>query len=168
MTGSNGWTGRGGARSWDTSIKERDYDIETQETTVVAKMNLVRSSLLYFGIVFCAGFLLGPFRTLWVAPKVGERTAEVLEMPLMLAVSAAAARWIVRRFQVPIRDRLCLGFLALFFMLIAEFALLRRLRCLTIAEYVATRDPVSGAAYYCSLVLFALFPALLNRRHTTD
>jgi hypothetical protein len=129
-------------------------------------MTLVKCSILYFAIVFCAGFVLGPIRILWVVPKVGEHAAELLEMPFMLAVSAAAARWIVRRFSMPPRDRLAMGFLALAFMLLAEFALVLRLRNLTPAEYLAARDPVAGVAYYLSLVLFALFPFLLSKGKT--
>ena len=48
-------------------------------------------------------------------------------------------------------------------MLAFEFGFVRRLRGLTIAEYFATRDPVSGTVYYLSLALFALFPLLLRR-----
>ncbi len=129
---------------------------------------LMKCSAVYFAIVFGAGFALGPIRILVLAPKIGERTAELLEMPVMLAVSAATAHWVLRRFPVPARTglRLALGFLALLFMLLAEFALVVRLRNITIEQYFATRDPISGAAYYLSLLLFALFPSLLDRRRT--
>ncbi len=128
-------------------------------------MSLMKCSAVYFAIVFGVGFLLGPIRILVLAPKVGERTAELLEMPVMLAVSAATAHWVLRRFPVPARTglRLALGFLALLFMLLAEFALVMRLRNITIEQYFATRDPVSGTAYYLSLLLFALFPSLMDR-----
>ena len=48
------------------------------------------SSLLaaasYFLLVFLAGFGLGVVRTLWVVPALGERWAELIEIPLMLGV----------------------------------------------------------------------------------
>jgi hypothetical protein len=49
-------------------------------------------------------------------------------------------------------------------MLVAEFALVLRLRGLSISEYLATRDLVSGTVYYVMLVVFALMPLLLARR----
>jgi hypothetical protein len=49
-------------------------------------------------------------------------------------------------------------------MLVLEFGLVLRLRGLTVADYISSRDPVSGAVYYLSLVLFALFPLIVRRR----
>ena len=78
---------------------------------------------LYFGLVFAAGFVLGTTRTLWVAPRVGTRTAELMEMPIMLAVTIVAARWTVLRMSVPMMwsARLEMGCIALVLMLVAEF-----------------------------------------------
>jgi hypothetical protein len=39
-----------------------------------------------------------------------------------------------------------------------------RLRGLTIAEQVATRDPIAGTVYLLSLVVFATAPLLFARR----
>ncbi len=64
-------------------------------------MRLLKSGALYFACVFGAGFALGPLRILWVVPRFGVRTAELMEMPIMLAVIVAAARWAVRRLAVP-------------------------------------------------------------------
>jgi hypothetical protein len=101
-----------------------------------------------------------------VAPGLGDRAAELLEMPVMLAVSALAARWVAARLAVPsaASPRLAMGALALALMLAAEFGLVLQLRGMTVAEYLATRDPVAGAAYYASLLAFALLPWWLGRR----
>jgi hypothetical protein len=40
-------------------------------------MQMVKASVLYFTLVFGAGFVLGTIRTLWVVPRVGARTAEL-------------------------------------------------------------------------------------------
>ena len=129
-------------------------------------MRTVKSGALYFATVFGAGFALGTVRVLLVAPRVGERTTELMEAPVMVAVSFLAARWIVRRFALPPApsQRLAVGLIALVLMLAFEFGFVLQLRGLTIAEYFATRDPVSGTVYYLSLALFALFPLLLRRR----
>jgi hypothetical protein len=73
-----------------------------------------------------------------------------MEMPIMLAVTIVAARWTVLRLSVPMMRsaRLEMGCMALVLMLIAEFGFVLWIRGLSIKEYFATRDPVSGAAYY--------------------
>jgi hypothetical protein len=129
-------------------------------------LTVVTSGALYFALVFGAGFVLGPIRILWAVPRFGTRAAELMEMPIMLAVIVAAARWIVRRSGVPstVASRLGMGCLALGLLLAAEFALVLRLRGMSYADYLADRDPVSGTVYYLVLGVFALMPVLVHRR----
>lgn len=129
-------------------------------------MRILKAGVLYFALVFGVGFVLGPIRILWVAPRLGTRVAELLEAPIMLVVAIVAARWIVRRLAVrPIlSSRLGMGGIALGLMLIAEFTLVLWLRGLSIREYLASRDPVAGAVYYVMLGAFAVMPLLVARR----
>jgi hypothetical protein len=126
----------------------------------------MRAGALYFVLVFAAGFALGTIRTLWFVPLVGTRTAELVEMPIMLAVTIVAARWTVLLLSVPVMwsARLEMGCLALVLMLIAEFGFVLWIRGLSIKQYFATRDPVSGAAYYLLLSVFAIMPLLVAGR----
>jgi len=98
-------------------------------------------------------------------PRVGVRTAELMEAPIMLMVIIAASRWMVRRFPEPSKSpsRLAMGFLALALMLCAEFALAHVLRGISMREYLANRDPVSGTVYYALLVVFAILPAYWSK-----
>jgi len=41
-------------------------------------MRILKAALAYFALVFGAGFMLGPIRILWVAPRLGERMAELM------------------------------------------------------------------------------------------
>jgi hypothetical protein len=66
-------------------------------------MRMLKTALLYFVLVFGAGFVLGPIRILWIAPRLGRRAAELLEAPIMLAISVLAATWIIRWLTVPLR-----------------------------------------------------------------
>jgi hypothetical protein len=129
-------------------------------------MRIVKAGVLYFAIVFGAGFVLGPIRILWAVPRYGTRVAELMETPIMLVVTIVAARWIVRRLALPSTPsiRLGMGFLALGLLLVAEFTLVLWLRGLSISEYLASRDPVSGTVYYVLLGVFALMPVLVARR----
>ena len=51
-------------------------------------MRYLKAAAIYFALVFGAGCVLGPVRILWLVPRVGTRAAELIEMPIMLAVIA--------------------------------------------------------------------------------
>jgi hypothetical protein len=126
-------------------------------------MRILKAAILYFALVFGAGFLLGPIRILWVVPQLGTRIAELIEAPIMLVIVILAARWVVNRCAVPATraNRLALGSVALLLLLMAEFSLVPWLRHMPIKEYLASRDPVSGAVYYAELGIFAVIPLLI-------
>ena len=128
-------------------------------------MTVLKAGATYFGLVFGVGFLLGVIRTLWVVPHLGERWAELLEAPIMLAVIAVAACWLVPRFELRSRAlQLSTGGLALGLLLVAESTLVLGLRGMTLAEYIDSRDPVSGGVYLASLAVFAVAPLIAARR----
>lgn len=129
-------------------------------------MRILKTGVFYFAIVFGAGFVLGTIRTLWIVPRVGTRMAELAEAPVMLVLSVFAAGWVVRMLAVPPNwsVRLGMGCIALGLMLLAEFTLVLWLRGMSLREYLADRDPVSGTVYYALLGLFALMPLLIARR----
>ena len=127
---------------------------------------ILKAGALYFALVFAAGCVLGPFRILWAVPRFGERMGELMETPIMLVVIILAARWIARRvIASPAPSTLLgVGCVALGFLLVAEFTAVLWLRGLTIGEYFASRDPVSGAVYIVMLGVFAVMPLLAARR----
>ena len=129
-------------------------------------MQILKAGALYFALVFGAGFVLGTLRVLWIVPCLGTRTAELLEAPIMFVVTVLAARWVVRRLSLSPAPatRLAVGFLALSFLLVAEFTLVLWLRGLTLRGYFASRDPLSGTVYFLLLAIFALMPLLVARR----
>jgi len=92
--------------------------------------------------------------------------AELMETPIMFVVTMVAAWWIVRRLAVPLTPsrRLGMGCIALGLLLVAEFTLVLWLRGLSIREYLASRDPVSGTVYYVMLGVVAIMPLLVARR----
>ena len=128
-------------------------------------MQTLIAGVLYFAVVFGAGFVLGPIRMTWLVPRLGTRAAELIEMPIMLAVIIFAARWIVRRPGLPPTPakRLGVGIVALALLVIAEFTLVLWLRGLTIHEYIASRDPVAGTVYIVMLGTLAMMPLLFTR-----
>jgi hypothetical protein len=127
-------------------------------------MDILKAGVLYFAIVFGAGFVLGPIRILWVVPRFGTRIAELTEAPFMLVVTILAARGVVRYLSVPwiLSGRLGMGFIGLGLMLVAEFTFVLWIRGISIREYLKTRDRVSGLVYYILLVVFAVMPAMVG------
>jgi hypothetical protein len=121
----------------------------------------MKPAAIYFALVFGAGFMLGPIRQLWLVPRVGVRAAELMEIPVMLLAVFYAARFIHRRF--PGAQPVLTGVAALVFLLAAEIALGMILTGAPLAEVLLDRDPVSGAAYYAALGIFAAMPWWLKR-----
>lgn len=125
-------------------------------------LTILKGAATYFALVFGVGFVLGAIRILFIVPRFGPRLAELMEAPVMLAVTVFAARWVVRKFHPG--HTVTLGMLALGLMIAFEFTLVLWLRGLTLTEYFRARDPVSGVVYYLTLVLFAFMPFLIARR----
>ena len=129
-------------------------------------MKRLQAAGLYFLLVFSAGFMLGTVRVLFIVPAIGERAAELLEMPLMLLVVAMAARFIVGKFAGSIHGTpqwLQVGAIAFACMLTADVGVGVSLRGMTVWQALVERDPVSGTAYYLALAFLALAPSLFAR-----
>jgi hypothetical protein len=105
--------------------------------------NAIRAGVLYFGLVFGAGFVLGALRVTVTAPQLGELPAVLLELPVMLAISWWACGMLVRRCRVPHRvpDRLAMGLVAFALVMAAEFA---------VSVWVFGRPPATYLAQYRS------------------
>jgi hypothetical protein len=125
----------------------------------------LRAGLHYFAIVFGVGFVLGMIRVPFLVPRLGERWSELIEMPFMGAAIFFAAGHVLTRHpsvRTP-RHSLETGAAALVLLLFAELALAVILSGRNLAEYIASRDPVSGTVYLGMLILFALMPRLRLR-----
>ena len=101
---------------------------------------------------------------MWVVPRVGTRMAELMEIPIMLVVTIVTVWLLVLRLAVPFHALCSIGngVHRARILLVAEFGLVLWLRGLSIREYLATRDPVSGTVYYGMLAGFALMPLRQN------
>ncbi len=122
----------------------------------------MKSGLVYFSIVFGAGFVLGTLRVLVPVPRFGERYAELMELPVMIAVSYIAARLAVRWFAIRTAGAaIATGLFALGLLVVFEATLVLGLRGLTFAEILESRDPISFWAYVVSLIVFAVMPVIL-------
>jgi hypothetical protein len=134
--------------------------VAVSETIPVKGHRIAKAAGIYFALVFGAGFVLGTIRVLWLVPAVGTRTAELFEMPVMLAIVILSARWVTQQFQVPptASSRLGMGGVALAMVLALDFTVILWIRGLSFGQYVDAFDPVAGTAYFVMLGLFALMP----------
>jgi hypothetical protein len=122
----------------------------------------LKPSLAYAAIVFGVGFVLGSIRVFLVVPRIGVRGAELLEAPLMIFASFLSARFIVWHWRLLDRAHcLVVGILSLAFMLVAEVSFVLA-QGVSIPEYVASRDPISGPVYLLSLGIFTVMPLLVS------
>ncbi len=123
------------------------------------------AAALYFGIVFGVGFLLGSVRVPFLVPRLGERVAELAEMPLMFVAIYLAAGHVVRKYGASVAPLgwVLVGAISLAFLVAAEVLLAVVLAGRGIVEYIASRDPVSGSVYLGMLVVFAAMPWLRRR-----
>ncbi len=130
-------------------------------------LNILKAAVVYFALVFGAGFVLGPIRILFIVPRFGVRLAELMKFPVMLVVIVLTSRWLVRKFQLAAHAWL-VGLLALGLMIAFEFTLVLWLRGLTLSEYFRERDPVAGVVYYLMLLVFAAMPFFMAHKAGFD
>lgn len=128
---------------------------------------IIRAGFLYFAFVLGTGFVLGSFRVPFLVPRLGERWAELAEMPIMAFVIFYSAGYILRRFPEidQVWKSLLVGFLALALSVCAELGLATLLQEQTLVAYIASRDKVSGSVYLVLLLVFALMPWLRLRKN---
>lgn len=127
----------------------------------------IRAGFIYFAMVLGAGFILGMVRVPFLVPRIGERWAELAEMPIMAVVIFFSAGSLLRRFpdiSTPGRS-LVAGFLALLLTVATELALATVLQDRTLAEFIGSRDKTSGSVYIALLIVFAFMPRLRLSRH---
>lgn len=140
-------------------------DDKQQMSNLDSRLRAMKAGVAYFFLVFAAGFAMGAIRVPFLVPRVGERTAELIEMPFMFIVIIFAARFITKRFALPATAfvRLSTGLLALSMLIAAELLLTVAIQDQSLGEFVASRDPVSGAVYLVMLGVYAAMPLIITR-----
>jgi len=120
----------------------------------------MQAGIQYASMVFAVGFLLGSIRVPFLVPRIGQRNAELLEMPLMALVIIRSARHIVHRYTMAGKPllRMLTGLVGLSMLLGVELSVNYFILGQTLRDYFVNRDSVSGPVYFASLGLFALMP----------
>ena len=120
----------------------------------------IKVGILYFAIVFAAGFLLGTFRVFVLLPLTGELVAVALELPIILIISWLVCRRLISRFSIPATasQRLAMGALAFCLLMLAEVGLSVLVFDRSGAEYLAHLQTAPGLLGLAGQIAFALLP----------
>jgi hypothetical protein len=121
--------------------------------------------VVYFAIVFAAGFVFGIVRTQLLIPRIGALPAVMIEAPLILIVSWLVCGRVLARWAVPPLWpwRLLMGVVAFALLIAAEMALARVLNGSSPAQFLASYATAAAKVGLLAQLLFAAVP-LLRRR----
>jgi hypothetical protein len=126
---------------------------------------IVRPAMAYLMVVFCAAFLFGTVRTLWLIPQIGEIAAVLVEVPLVLTLSWWVAGRVLRRWPLPgARARAALGALACAGLMVLELALGRFGFGRSLAAMLAAMVTPAGVIGLAGQVGFGIIPLLRQER----
>jgi hypothetical protein len=131
-------------------------------------MTRMKAPFAYFLLVYLAGFALGTIREFLVTPAVGLTNALLIELPIMAVISYFAARFVLDRTPEAKSpgDRLFVGCTAFILLLIAEEAMTRILRGISIFTLWADFELLAAIANILGLGLFMLMPLFVGRKQT--
>jgi hypothetical protein len=126
---------------------------------------ILKAGAEYFAAVFAAGFVMGTVRTLLIAPRIGEMSAVLAEIPFMLLLSSIACKTVMGRYpQIKTAQAaLATGGLALTLLLIAETLLSMTLGGLSPGEHFALYRKLPAELGLLAQIFFALLPFLYVR-----
>jgi hypothetical protein len=121
-------------------------------------MQTIKAALAYWGAVFALAFVIGALRVTWLAPRIGETGAVLIEVPVILAASWIAARWALSRFAIGSAGQAsAMGALA-FALLMASEALLALLLGSSLWEWLYAMTRIPGAVGLAGQVVFGVMP----------
>lgn len=122
----------------------------------------IKAGTGYFAIVFAAGFLLGTLRVFALAPNIGEASAVLVEIPVILSIAWFASRWLITRSRHldGIMQRLVMGAFAFCLLMFGEVGVSTLGFGRTLAEHFAHYRTASATIGLAGQVAFALFPVI--------
>lgn len=131
-------------------------------------MRAVAAGVVYFVLVYMAGFVLGVGREVVVAPLVGRVAAVLVEAPLMIVAMMVAAVQVTRRLSLPgdAVSRAAMGAVGFGLLTLAEAVLARLLRGLHLEQWLMSFATAEGAIALALFVLFAAMPMLVRDKES--
>ncbi|KAK0623978.1 hypothetical protein B0T14DRAFT_517353 [Immersiella caudata] len=146
----------------------------------IAPTQILRLSILYTLLIFASGFLFALVRIPLLEPHLGQRYAELVEMPFMGIIMWKAAGITATRVRLqhdthtPIEGKIlnlkwegfAVGLLALTWFLLIEGGVYTWMHRNdgggSWMDWVWGRDPVAGAVFFAMLGWFAVLPGIMG------
>ena len=127
-------------------------------------MRAVKAGVVYFLLMFAVGWILGPIRELWAVSHFGRVEATLLEAIIMLLAMVVAARWVMRRFEVPQTPpaTTAIGLVALGLLVPAEITGVVFVRGLSFQDYFSSFLTAPGMISLVMFLIFAAMPSLVT------
>jgi hypothetical protein len=127
-------------------------------------MRILKAGLLYFGVVFVAGFVCGLFREMALTPIYGRTTAIILEAPFMLIAMITGAWIAVHRKSTGWSNSalFLIGIVGFALMQIAEFGVGLGLRGMNFQDQITYFRTPAGQIYLGLLAIFIVMPLGLS------
>ncbi len=124
------------------------------------------AGLAYFGVVFAVGFALGTLRVMVLLPRLGAALAVGLELPIMLALSWFACRWLIARFDVPatLVARLVMGTVAFVILMAAELGVSTLALGRSLSAHLDHYRELSAMLGLAGQIAFAMFPIMQRNK----
>lgn len=128
-------------------------------------MNRVGAAILYFLMVYAAGFSFGTIREFLLTPFLGLTRGILIEAPFLIITSFYAALLVLRRTPPSAAAGyfLSVGAIALTLLLIAEEAMSWTLRGMSVFSLWARMPLLAAQANYVTMVFFLLMPFLVGK-----
>ncbi len=125
------------------------------------RTRVLAAGAAYGFAAFAIGFALGAARVTLVAPRLGELSGVLIELPIILTLTWFVSGWVMRRLggAVGMAGAAMIGGLALAVLLGCEYALAAALGR-SLQAFLAAMATPAGLVGLAGQVMFACFPAL--------
>jgi len=127
-------------------------------------MGVITRGTLYFAAVFAFAFVMGVFRTLVVAPRIGATAAVCIEIPIILIVSWIVARRLLRNRSFSLGQRAVIGAIAFVLTMASEAILSILIRGEGVSVWAASVFTPLGLLGLAGQIGFAIIPLFAGRR----
>jgi hypothetical protein len=124
---------------------------------------LIKTGVLYFAFVFTVAFAIGILRTVFVAPVVGALAAVLIELPIVIAASWAAARLLLKQMPFVAVRRAVIGATAFILLMVTECALAALLFDRTPTKWANDLMTPPGLLGLGGQIVFAIMPLIVRR-----
>ena len=127
-------------------------------------MRALKAGVVYFLLVFAVGWILGPTRELWAVPHFGRMAAMLSEAVIMMIAMIVAARWVIRRLDIPqtLGATIPMGLVAIGLLVPTEIVGIHWVRGRSVRDYLTGFLTAPGVISLVMFLLFAAMPTLVT------